>query len=561
MIKYYFILVLVIFNIDLSAQDLSRQKLDKLYNDFINSRAIKEKVNTVQENKHIKCNSGLINSVRMHFNSFIPQQQLVLKQLLARPTLQTSLVSPSGYFRIHFDTSGINKPNYGNDTLFYTHLNEVAAAADSVFNFEINYIGFPVPPTDNGAGGDDKYDIYLEYLGDVYGDTQFDFVSGNKGPTYMEVNSDFTGFPTTGVDAVRVTMAHEFNEAIQIGNYIFRAEDTWFHELNAVSMEHFVFSSIHDYYNYMSHYFDNPDRSIAENDVTNGDGYDVAIWNIFMQKKFDFNIIKRQWELMPQYHAVMCINQSLVERSAFFSQIMNEFGVWVFYTNYRKRFAPLGNAFPEGENYPPINISNILQMPPYSLINGTNLPLSNDYININIQSGGTTDSLVSVISNIDYLTAESSTDSASSFQYQVSNNNFSGSTNISGKYFSKLNTQIPQFWVHSEILNNLLTSEGAYTGVATDYPFPSPFRYNNPNNIYIYIPVDKNNSGQVTLNVYSIGMGLVYSSSATIETPFGSPVIRWMPGNNNNEKLSSGIYIYAINSGGNIKKGKIVILN
>jgi hypothetical protein len=240
---------------------------------------------------------------------------------------------------------------------------------------------------------------------------------------------------------------------------------------------------------------------------------------------------------------------------------MNEFGVWVYYTNYRMRFAPQGKSFPEGENYPLINISDILQMPPYSLINGTSLPVSNNYININIQSGGTTDSVVSVISNTDYMTAESNTDSIASFQYQISNNNFSGSTNIAGKYYSKLNTQIPQFWVYSEILNNLLTSEGAYTGVATDYPFPSPFRYNNPNSMYIYIPVDKNNSGQVTLNIYSMGMRLVYSSIAYIETPFGNPIIKWKPENTNNEKLSSGIYIYAVSSGGNIKKGKIIILN
>jgi hypothetical protein len=474
--------------------------------------------------------------------------------------MQTSLVSPSGYYRIHYDTTGINRPNYGNDTLFYTHLNEVAAAADSAYNFEINYLGYPVPPSDNGAGGDDKYDIYLEYLGDYYGDTQFDFVSGDKGPTYTEVNSDFTGFPTTGLDAVRVTIAHEFHHAIQIGDYIFREEDTWFHEMTSVSMEHFVYGSIHDYYYYMFHYFNNPNRSIAENDVVAGDGYDVAIWNIYMQKKFDFDIIKRQWELMPIYRAVTCFNQSLVERNAFFSQVLNEFGVWVFYTNFRKNFAPPGKYFSEGGYYPLLNITTI-QVNPNSTVNGTGFPISNNYLNFNFQSGGETDSLISIITNSDYLAAVNNSDSAAAFQYQVSNNSFTGSTNISGKYYVKLNSQQPQFWVNSEILNNFLTSEGAYTSSITDFPFPSPFNYNNPVNIYIYIPVDKNNSSAVTLNVYTVGLKLVYSSSKIIESPFGNPVIKWKPANNNNEKLSSGIYIYAVNSGGNVKKGKIVIFN
>jgi hypothetical protein len=560
MIRYFLLLFLVTFNISLFSQDMLKPQLDRLYSDFIKSRTLVGKANTSLVNQHIKCNFALINSVRLHFKNFTLQQQQTLKQLLTRPTMQTSLVSPSGYYRIHYDTTGINRPNYGNDTLFYTHLNEVAAAADSAYNFEINYLGYPVPPPDNGVGGDDKYDIYLEYLGDVYGDTQFDFVSGEKGPTYTEVNSDFTGFPTTGLDAVRVTIAHEFHHAIQIGDYIYRDEDVWFHEMTSVSMEHFVYGSIHDYYYYMSHYFDNPNRSIAENDVSSGDGYDVAIWNIYMQKKFDFDIIKRQWELMPIYRAVTCFNQSLVERNAFFSQVLNEFGVWAFYTDVRKKFAPPGKFFPEGDNYPLLNITTI-QVSPNTTVNGSGFPISNSYMNMIIQAGGETDSLIPIISNADYLTAVNSTDSAASFQYQVSTSSFTGSTNISGKYYVKLNSQIPQLWVNSEILNNLLTSEGAYTSSVTDFPFPSPFRYYNPVNIYIYIPVDKNNSGMVTLNVYTLGMKLVYSSSAIIETPFGNPVIKWKPKNNNNERLSSGIYIYAVNSGGIVKKGKIVILN
>ncbi|MDR3666750.1 MAG: hypothetical protein P4L35_07905 [Ignavibacteriaceae bacterium] len=551
---------LVIFSINLFSQDLSKQQLDKLYNDFIKSRTLVGNANTSLVNQHIKCNFALINSVRLHFNNFTLQQQQTLKQLLTRPTLQTSLVSPSGYYRIHYDTAGINRPNYGNDTLFYTHLNEVAVAADSAYNFEINYLGYPVPPSDNGAGGDDKYDIYLEYLGDVYGDTQFDFTSGEKGPTYTEVNSDFTGFPTTGLDAVRVTIAHEFHHAIQIGDYIYRDTDVWFHEMTSVSMEHFVYGSIHDYYYYMSHYFDNPNRSIAENDVSSGDGYDVAIWNIYMQKKFDFDIIKRQWELMPIYRAVTCFNQSLVERNAFFSQVLNEFGVWAFYTDVRKKFAPPDKFFPEGDNYPLLNIPTI-QLSSNATVNGSSFPISNNYMNLNIQAGGETDSLIPIISNADYLTAVNSADSAASFQYQVSTSSFTSSTDISGKYYVKLNSQIPQFWVHSEILNNLLTSEGAYTSSVTDFPFPSPFKYDNPVNTYIYIPVDKKNSNKAYINVYTVGMKLVYSSTAIIETPFGNPVIKWKPRNNNNEKLSSGIYIYAVNSGGMVKKGKLVIFN
>jgi len=573
MIKYYMVLFLILCSTRIIPQELTRQQLDKMFNDFMKIRNVNTTLKTGSNKEYIKCGFSQANSVRIHFNSFTLEQQQILKPLFARPILQTSIVSPSGFFRIHYDTTGTNAPKFytTDDLLHYSvsdliqiYVDSVAIAADSSYNFEVNYIGFPAPPPDNGAGGDDKYDIYIANLSGLgeYGETDFEFVSSNdKGPSFMLLNSDFTGFPTLGIFAARVTVAHEFNHGIQVGSYIYRDSDAWFHELTSTSMETFVYTSIKDYYNYLSTYFDNPDRSIAENNLGAGDGYDLAIWNIFQRDKFGYGIIKRDWELMPSERAIVAINQAIMEKGSLFSEALNEFGVRVFYTNYRAQYAPSGKKFIEGENYPLISYTTSLTLPPYNTINGTCFPTSNNYIKMIIHLPGDIDTLASIITNSDYNAASANSDSLLNFQYQVSNISFSGSRDVSGKYYTLLTADKHQFWTDAEILNNLLADSGVYNNNITDFAFPSPFRYNNPGHVNIYIPADANSSGIAILSIYSISMTLVYSSESIIESPFGHPVIKWTPRNNNNERLSSGIYIFAVKSGDKVKTGKIVIFN
>ena len=565
MIKYVLIIYLFAGSINLFSQNISKEQLDKLFDDFIKYKNIGVADISVTNHVPVKCGFVLVNSVKSHFNNFTYEQQQILKPLLTRPVLQTSIVSPSGFFRIHYDTMGYNTPLYFTDadTLHYSrqaliqmYMDSVAIAADSAYNFEINYLGYPAPPSDDTAGGDNKYDIYLEYLPGYYGDTQFE---GDKGPSYMEVNSNFRGYPTLGIYAVRVTVAHEFHHGIQVGNYIYRDSDAWFHELTSTSMEHFVYPSIPDYVNYISHYFDDPQRSIARNNTIIGgfDGYDLAIWNIYLQKKFDYDIIKKQWQLMPQMRAIEAINQSVIENGASFSQILNEFGVWVYFTNSR---AKQGKYFDQAATYPSISfpVSNSLQFPPFNTVNSFNHPASNNFFNISIQLSVGVDNLVPLITNSDYHAAVMNADSTVNFQYLIYNYDVPGTNNLVDKYYSKLNPHEPA-WFSSEILNDTWLGSTEIFNHNADFAFPSPFNYSYS---VLYIPVDQNSSGKYNLNVYSIGMKLVYSSSiSATNLDKVKPVLIWNGLDNNKRKLSSGVYIYAVKSGNNVKKGKIVIFN
>ena len=238
-----------------------------------------------------KCGFHLINFVRQNIELFTPEQQLQIMKLTARPSTARSIVSPSGKFRIHYDTTAAEKPNYVSSSSISENLSLITASIDSVYNFEVNLLGYPPPPGDNSAGGDNLYDIYIINLGGgLYGYTESENnLGGEKYTSFMVIDNDYTGYYSSGLKGAQVTLAHEFHHGIQMGNYILRFDDTFYYEITSTAMEEFVYDYVNDYYAYMPSYFNNPQKAFAEND-----GYNLAIWNIYLKDIFGFNILKRQ---------------------------------------------------------------------------------------------------------------------------------------------------------------------------------------------------------------------------------------------------------------------------
>jgi hypothetical protein len=268
------------------SQELSRSGIDSLYTKFLQLAAPELLPQTAQlkdlKFEDRKCGFGLISQIKLNFNYFTLEQQNILKPLLQRKVKQTSMVSPSGFFRIHYDTTGSQTPIYDPSLTANENAYQVALAADSAYRFEVNFLTFPPPPSDNGEGGDDRYDIYITTADGNYGFTQPETALGNdKWTSYMEIHYSFqgSGFATHGLGAMRVTVAHEFHHSIQMGNYILRWEDSFFYELTSTSMEEFVFNTVNDYYAYMHSYFNSTDKSFSD---PSHSGYDMAIWNIYI---------------------------------------------------------------------------------------------------------------------------------------------------------------------------------------------------------------------------------------------------------------------------------------
>ena len=140
----------------------------------------------------------MVNAIAFNIKQFTEEQQLVLKPLLDRPVTDASMITPGGFFKIHYDLSGFNSIGYD--------LNQLASALDSTYRFEIDYLGYDTPPGDSAAnpsaspdayGGDNLYDVYVENLGSgLYGYTTFETELGSgtsRFTSYIVIDNDYVG--------------------------------------------------------------------------------------------------------------------------------------------------------------------------------------------------------------------------------------------------------------------------------------------------------------------------------------------------------------------------------
>lgn len=484
-------------------------------------------------------------------NQLSADKQEILNSLLERPSADTSIVSPSGIFRIHYFLSGNNAPKY--------NVHNLAEAFDSAYNYEVNFLGFPPPPKDESEGGDDKYDIYIQSLGPgSYGETRFSINSDGKFVSYTLVDNSFSATPTEGIDGAIVTAAHEFHHAIQVGNYGWFSDQTYFYEITSTSMEEFVFDDINDYYYYLPAYFRRPSNAFS-----NYTGYELAHWNIFLKEKFEktgsnlvsgFDIIRRSWELFASSrNGIQAYSQALFENGTSFKNEFLDFGLWCYFTSSRKD----SKHFSEAENYPKLKP---LSTYPFSSPNkqymfGT-LPISNNFIYFNsvpLQS----DTLVSVLSNCDVKNSMSP-ENKIDLEYNLYDYEEPGSVRIINQYYSKINSVANDLISQGNIYNNEIVSGNNFAQETEDYAFPQPFAYSEYD--FIYIPAYKADNGLAELKIYSVDMKLIFNSVLPVQSN-DKVFVKWNAKDNSGNKLATGVYIYVTKSGNKISKGKFAILN
>jgi hypothetical protein len=472
---------------------------------------------------------------------------------MARPELSSSIVSPSGFFRIHYDETGPNAPTYD--------INDLAVAFDSSYNFEVNILGYPAPPSDVNRGGDDKYDVYVLNLGGgLYGATTPETTIGEgRYISYIEMDNSFgknEGYNSFGINAARVTAAHEFHHSIQLGGYVFRSEDTYYYELTSTAFEEFVYDEVNDYYAYMPSYFRNTRNKLEENS-----GYNLAAWNIFLQERFNdidpllgHRIVKRSWENIVNDRAVVGLAKAITaETNLTFAQLFNEFGDWLYFTDSR---AKEGEFFEESRNYPLVRSSYTLQLNNIESITFVSQPTSINYLTFFDFSGGFADTIVAVISNSDAI-GSTTNNSNQNIDLTLSNSDFEDAISVNDLFFTKIESERVDQIQSSYIINNELSGQ-PISRETISFSYPQPFYYVRDD--VLNIPTHPDPSNKADLNIYSSDMNLVYSGNETIIAS-QNIVVRWNGLDNNGNKLASGIYVYVTKADGKIKKGKIVILN
>ena len=486
----------------------------------------------------LKCGFTLASEIRKNFDRFSPERQKLLKQMDTRPDKETSVVTPNGYFRVHYNTTGSDAPGYD--------LNELLAALDSVYNFEINILGYEIPPSDNMQGGDNLYDVYINnYNRGTYGETVFETdLPGDRKITYMCIDNDFEGYYTTGINAARVTIAHEFFHAIQVGDYIFRGSDTYYYEASSVAMEEFVFDDVNDYYGELSNYFNRPSKTISS-----FNGYNLGIINLFLQQRYDFAIIKRIWELMVEEDFLFAFEDAVAERGSSFQNEFNQFGIWTFFTG--KRAIP--GYFEEADFYPLIRpVNTVDYSAPYMEVMVNSAPVTNNFIQFNTS----TDTIMVLVTNSDVENGVNSETTLTQFDYGIYNSYISGSQSITENYYGLLTTEQPALFKESLFYNDELI--GAPVQENINEPYPLPFRYSMHD--LIKIPTGGKKDEEVYLNVYSTSLDLVYDGFQVLTGSSGG-IVTWNGRKSNGDKLSSGVYVFVVKHGDTLEKGKLVIFN
>ena len=330
-------------------------------------------------------------------------------QIAARTTLPFTYDSPGGYFKLHYESDpASNNAVYGSSPLIDTipvggdgipdYINKFAEIADSVWEYQINELGFPAPPADSfyPDGGDYRYDIYISALSSsIYGQTWGEVTVDNQTATsYIEMDNnydfppynEFEGDPRDfdrRLDAVRVTLAHEFNHAIHFGMDITEYEGTpstprlYWWEMSAVAMEELMYDDINDYYGYLPAYFRNPYKSLRY--FTNGTlfPYGAGIFPIFLIEKFgDSTVTRKIWERCrdlgddgPDF--ALALDQTVREISGETHDAVDafrEFTIWNVFTGSRANQAPAGYGYSERAFYPAIPDSAMFRFDDYPLI-------------------------------------------------------------------------------------------------------------------------------------------------------------------------------------------------
>jgi hypothetical protein len=299
--------------------------------------------------------------VAAEWDNFDEDQQGMLRQLLARPSATHSIVSPSGKFRIHYNISGgdavpggdTNPPNGIPD-----YVDWLADYADSSYRTEVVNLGQMEPPSDFSGGGDSRYDIYTEdmyYYGytqpEGYGDRPWtDYYS------YVSVENNFYGFPPNDdpegdqKGAMKVTVAHEYYHAIQLGYEVNMGTDVWFMEISSTWMEEWAFPTVNDNYNYLSDFFSYPYYSLHS---TSGlHAYGAFVWAKYLEENFGAAIMEEIWDHTIGSYPYDDLEFVLAVHGSSLEDEFSKFCIW----NYITSSYDDGLHYEDASDYPMVQI-------------------------------------------------------------------------------------------------------------------------------------------------------------------------------------------------------------
>lgn len=519
----------------------------------------------------VKCGTSLIALAYSHWQELPQSLRLGLAQAALRPARQKSKLSPSGKFRIHYDTTGVNAPlllSANNSQRLpgttERYIDSVAAVFDYCWKTEIDSLGFAAPPSDGQQGGGPEYDVYVSELsGSLFGSTYWadeDLIPGGatkRYSTYIEIDNDFFGYRTSGMNGLKVTAAHEFHHASQIGGYgiwdTVPNSDFYFYELSAVWMEDMVFTVINDYYFDVPTYFRNfrDGQGIAFRFTIYGPspyyGYERSIWAHFLTKRFGRDVMREVWEgarLNPLFNSMA---QVLNRHGSDLESEFALFSYWNFFTGDR---ADTIKYYPESKHYPRF-APNV-----FTTFNGLTSSISTSASPISTQMyqfAAAGDTINAIVANVETDQAYLTSSPLRPLEVKLS----SGSLNPP---YQKLSKGLTANFSAGNLKNwriLYLESSSRSNAIASSEASPNPLRVGSASKLIL--PVQETNSVDARISIFSSSLDLMYSERYPVVEAFGKKFI-YVPSQDLKTRVSSGIYFVVAECGDAEFKWKVAII-
>jgi hypothetical protein len=286
------------------------------------------------------------------------------KPLFDPPQLQDSVRSPGGNFILHFDRSGGDAVPLADleQNGIPDYIDSAAVILDYVWYMEVDILQFQAPL--NGEGNMlETYHVYFQNLSSELGITHSQQeIPGPEGyyryTSYMILDNDYqnSNFPTKGLDALRVTAAHEFNHAIQLSTRVWWQDgvprDIFLMEMTSSWLEDVLYDEINDYLNDLPYFF----STYSNTSFTNADylyPYGNSLFMHMLENQFGDEIGVDIWERIKQKPAIEALSEVLNEENTSLVDQLHQYAIWLYYTGER---AEPEIYFPEGHLYPQLSV-------------------------------------------------------------------------------------------------------------------------------------------------------------------------------------------------------------
>lgn len=298
-----------------------------------------------------------------------------------RPILSgEELILDTGHFRFHYTLTGRDA------ALSADYVNEMAQSFEYSWQVQIDQFGWAPPPPDNGIGGDERYDIYIQnifadgtagyteggeerYRGKghgLIGDNPFtDAVETRAAASYIVMDNDYAeleawaqedGVENTDdpLEVMRSTVAHEFNHAIQFG-YDGEEPADWLWEATATWMQDEVYDKINDADEDLLAVFKSPDTcQLAyggeERVEDENHWYGEWIFIRYMSEKYGHRTIRSIWEYTRELDGYAAVEAALSDAGVTLDETFRDFSI-----------ALLTRSFEEGSRYPILRLEGEAQ--------------------------------------------------------------------------------------------------------------------------------------------------------------------------------------------------------